>query len=71
MSSKFLKQVEIMVWARFLSTNNNKDIKTVLIELSIIRHSPRPFFYVYSLSKHMIHINHFTIPDLLFVNWSP
>ena len=55
MSSKFLRRVEIMVWARFLSTYNNKKMTTVLIELSIIPNSPHPFFYAYSVSTHIIH----------------
>ena len=52
MSSKFLRRLEIMVWARFLSTYNNKKMTTVLIELSIIPNSPHPFFYVYSVPTH-------------------
>ena len=52
MSSKFLRGVEIMVWARFLSNYNNRKMKTVLIELSIIRYSPHPFFYAYSVPTH-------------------
>lgn len=52
MSSKFLRRLEIMVWARFLSTYNNKKVTTVLIELSIIPNSPHPFFYVYSVPTH-------------------
>ena len=55
MSSKFLRGVEIMVWARFLSTYNNRKMKTVLIELSIIPNSSHPFFYVYSVPTHIIH----------------
>ena len=44
-----------MVWARFLSTYNNRKMKTVLIELSIIRYSPHPFFYVYCVPSRTIH----------------
>ena len=65
MSSKFLRRVEIMVWVRFLSTYNNRKIKTVLIELRIILYSSHPFFYVYSVSTHIIHVNQFTIPEPL------
>lgn len=43
-----------MVWARFLSTYNNKYMKTVLSEQSIIAYSPHPFFYVYSVPTHII-----------------
>lgn len=52
MSSKFLRRLEIMVWARFLRTYNNKKVTTVLIELSTIPNSPHPFFYVYSVPTH-------------------
>ena len=75
MSSKFLRRVEIMVWVRFLSTYNNRKIKTVLIELRIILYSSHPFFYVYSVSTHIIHVNQFTIPEPLslrspwFLSW--
>ena len=55
MSSKFLRRVDIMVWARFLSTYNNKNMTTVLIELSIIPNSPHPFFYFYSVPTYIIH----------------